>query len=91
MNNLHEALKTINNTKDQYPKNVVSKIIDNITEGVVITDENGKILMVNPAFEFVTGYNKNEVIGKSPSILQSGIHNKQFYKNMWATIDREGV
>lgn len=91
MNNLHEALKTIKNSNNHYPANVVSKIIDNITEGVVITDEKARILMVNPAFEFVTGYSKNEVIGKSPSILQSGIHNEQFYKEMWSTIDSEGA
>ncbi len=39
--------------------------------------------MVNPAFEFVTGYKREEVIGKTPAVLQSGVHELNFYLEMW--------
>jgi len=53
---------------------------------VVITDVEGIIIWVNKAFTMMTGYSKEEVIGKKPSILKSGKHDKSFYKNMWDTI-----
>ena len=57
----------------------------------MITDKNSKIMIVNPAFEFVTGYKKEEVIGKNPDILQSGIHEILFYKEMWKNINQNGI
>ena len=62
------------------------KIIENTNEGVAITDNKGLILSVNPAFEVVTGYANEEVIGKNPRILKSGIHKTSFYKHMWKDI-----
>lgn len=69
---------------------LAEKALDNTDEGVLITDIDGKIISVNPAFEIVTGYTENEVIGKTPSILQSGIHDKNFYKTMWEQIFTAG-
>jgi PAS domain S-box-containing protein len=60
--------------------------IDIAPSSVVITDVNGDILYVNPEFEKVTGYKKDEVIGKNPRILQSGKHTKEFYENMWGRL-----
>lgn len=53
---------------------------------VVITDINGNIEYVNEAFCKITGYNKEEVIGKNPRILKSGYHDKAFYEDLWGTI-----
>lgn len=53
---------------------------------IVITDENGDILFVNPEFERVTGYKKEEALGRNPRILQSGEHDHDFYKKMWITL-----
>ncbi|MEK7432482.1 MAG: response regulator [Cyanobacteriota bacterium] len=50
---------------------------------IVITDINANIIFVNPEFEKVTGYKREEVVGKNPRVLQSGKHDKDFYKNMW--------
>ncbi|MGB3212792.1 MAG: PAS domain S-box protein [Desulforhopalus sp.] len=55
-------------------------------EAIVITDQHGIIEFVNPAFEEITGYSKNEVIGENPRILQSGNHDVAFYKELWDTI-----
>lgn len=53
---------------------------------IEITDIDGKIIYVNPALERVTGYTKQELIGKNPNILNSGRQPKEFWKNMWETI-----
>jgi NNP family nitrate/nitrite transporter-like MFS transporter len=62
---------------------ISAKIIDYTDEGICITDSNGIIQKVNPAFTKITGYQEEEVIGKTPSVLQSGEHDQSFYKNMW--------
>ncbi len=59
-------------------------------EAIVITDKNGDILNVNQAFEKITGYSKEEVLGKNPSILKSGKHSSEFYEKMWRDIKEKG-
>lgn len=58
-------------------------------EGVMITDENNVIIRVNNAFTRLTGYPAEEVIGKNPSVLKSGRHSKEFYRDMWAALQRD--
>ncbi|NQU59096.1 MAG: PAS domain S-box protein, partial [Rhodospirillales bacterium] len=53
---------------------------------IVITDNNGKIEYVNPAFTGVSGYTFEEAIGNNPRMLNSGEHSKEFYENLWKTI-----
>lgn len=53
---------------------------------ILITDNNGAIEYVNPAFCQLTGYSSGEVLGKTPKILNSGHQNKIFYQKMWNTI-----
>ncbi len=54
--------------------------------GFIITDRDGKILWVNPAFTRLTGYSMQQVAGRKPSILKSGKQDLNFYKNLWDTI-----
>lgn len=55
--------------------------------GVVITDRDGCIEWVNPAFAVLTGYSPEEAIGKNPrELVRSGLHSESFYKRMWETI-----
>ena len=75
----------------QYPEHLIMKIFENVNEGIMITNKEKKIISVNPAFEFVTGYSREEVVGKDPSILQSGIHELSFYISMWKSIYDIGV
>ncbi len=56
--------------------------------GMLITDKNQKILRVNKAFTKITGYSIDEVVGKTPSILKSGIHNDKFYQNMYSSLGK---
>ncbi len=55
-------------------------------ECIVITDTKGDIQYVNPAFEKVTGYSREEVKGMNPRILKSGMHDPSFYLELWSTI-----
>jgi len=64
----------------------LSIAIEQAAEDIIITDTEGTIKYVNPAFEKITGYSRDEAIGKNPRILKSGFHNKAFYENLWNTI-----
>ncbi len=60
--------------------------VESTTDSIIITNRDGVIEYVNPAFEKITGYAKEEVIGKTPRILKSGKHDNGFYKELWSTI-----
>lgn len=60
--------------------------INQAGESVVITDADGIILYVNPAFEEISGFSKQEAIGQNPHILKSGTQDSDFYRKMWQTI-----
>ncbi len=60
--------------------------IENADEEIVVTDLEGTIQFVNPAFERITGYSKEEAIGQNPRILNSGKHTPEFYQELWGTI-----
>ena len=65
--------------------------IEQTSETVVITDSEGTIQYINPAFEKLTGYTADEAIGNNPSILKSEKHPTSFYENMWLTLKRGEV
>ncbi|MFA5903898.1 MAG: PAS domain S-box protein [Desulfobacula sp.] len=60
--------------------------IEQIAEGIVITDPGGTIEYVNPSFEKMTGYSSRELMGKNPRILKSGKQDESFYQSMWETL-----
>lgn len=59
-------------------------------EAIMITSKNSKILDVNNAFTVITGYSREEVLGKNPSILRSGKHTKEFYESIWKKVRTKG-
>ncbi|MBI1907429.1 MAG: EAL domain-containing protein [Rhodocyclales bacterium] len=65
-------------------------VFEHTREGVVITDAQCNIIAVNAAFSEITGYGEAEVIGRNPGMLKSGRHGKQFYQQMWASINQSG-
>lgn len=65
-------------------------VFESTHEGVLISDHNNAILFVNPAFTQITGYTLDEIAGKNPSIFQSGRHNKEFYTEMWRSLEQTG-
>ncbi|MBN1584248.1 MAG: PAS domain S-box protein [Anaerolineae bacterium] len=64
----------------------LASAIDAVHEIVFITDRNGDVQFVNPAFERVTGYTPEEVLGQNPRVLKSGRQGETFYAHMWQTI-----
>ncbi|WP_345980318.1 diguanylate cyclase [Sulfurimonas sp. HSL3-2] len=68
-----------------------SLVFEHTHEGIMITDADVKIIRVNSTFTEVTGYTFEEVAGKNPSFLQSGLLDKDFYKKMWSTINIKGT
>jgi len=59
-------------------------------EGIVITDAAANIVRVNQAFQDITGYNSEEVLGKNPRILKSDKHNPAFYTALWQRLLSSG-
>lgn len=60
--------------------------IEQAVESIVITNPDAVVEYVNPAYEKITGYSRAESIGKRISIVKSGIHDEDFYSNVWSTI-----
>jgi len=60
--------------------------IEQVGEAIVMTDAQGVIEFVNPAFERTTGYSREEAVGRNPRILKSGKQDELFYRSLWDTI-----
>lgn len=65
---------------------ILSKAVEQTADSIVITDKQGVMTYVNPAFEQITGYRRDEALGKTFQILKSGKHQPDEYKKLWATI-----
>ena len=64
----------------------LASAVDQSTESVMITDADALITYVNPAFERISGYTREEAIGKNPRFIQSGLQTPWFYDAMWAAL-----
>lgn len=69
---------------------LAASVFTNAREGITITDPKGTILEVNDMFTRITGYTREEVLGKNPRILKSGVQTEEFYSNMWRGLMKEG-
>lgn len=59
-------------------------------ESIMITDAHSNVVEINTAFTRDTGYGRDEILGKNPRILQSGLHNREFYQAVWQAIEASG-
>jgi PAS domain S-box-containing protein len=80
----HKVEKKLKENEETLKK--LSSALEQTADHVLITDKQGTIEYVNPAFERLTGYTKEEVIGQTPRILKSGKYTQEFYKKLWQTI-----
>jgi len=69
---------------------LAASVFENTTEGILITDVEGMIQFVNPAFTTITQYEAKEAIGENPRILSSGRHDREFYDSMWKAVLESG-
>jgi diguanylate cyclase (GGDEF)-like protein/PAS domain S-box-containing protein len=59
-------------------------------EGIMVCDGDNHIVEINPAFAAITGYSRNEVLGRNPKLLSSGRHSSGFYAEMWRALNETG-
>lgn len=69
---------------------LAASVFAHASEGIVVTDSSGAILDVNDTFARVTGYTREELLGRNPRILKSGLQNDEFYRKMWRSLLESG-
>lgn len=67
----------------------IAAVTFNTQYGILITDANHIIIKINQAFTDITGFTHADVVGKTPAVLQSGRQDKEFYAQMWASLERD--
>ncbi|KAA3607087.1 MAG: PAS domain S-box protein [Planctomycetota bacterium] len=84
-----QALGLLNKIADS--ENRFRTLVNQAAEAIVLTSPKGRILYVNPAWERLCGYSSQEAVGKYPNMLKSGLHDDQFYAELWKTITSGNV
>lgn len=74
----------------QAEQRLAASVFAQLSEGVLVTDAQRRIVMVNRAFTDITGYTETEALGQNPRMLSSGRQDKEFYTAMWESIDSTG-
>jgi diguanylate cyclase (GGDEF)-like protein/PAS domain S-box-containing protein len=69
---------------------LAASVFSHANECITITDAQGRIVDVNPAFCRVTGFSREDVVGRNPRLLASGRHDKEFYARMWQSLAETG-
>jgi len=84
--NIALRLEIIARKQEEDERKRLVTAITQAVESIVITDSDGLVQFVNPAFELTTGYSRQEVLGKNLRFLKSGEHDDAFYQEMWELI-----
>ncbi|MDD4914184.1 MAG: diguanylate cyclase [Methylococcales bacterium] len=69
-----------------HQQNMIASVFDHIHDGIVISDACNNIIDINEAFTRITGYEREDVLGKNPRLLKSGRQSDEFYKSMWHSL-----
>jgi diguanylate cyclase (GGDEF)-like protein/PAS domain S-box-containing protein len=75
---------------NEYSLRQAAAVFDATQDGVLVTDSEQHIVHVNPAFTRITGYSPEEIIGRRPSHLSSGRHDRAFYQGLWHALTARG-
>lgn len=76
--------------KSAYHLKLADRVFEATLDGVMVTDLNGVIERVNPAFTQLTGYSQAEAIGRTPKMLSSGKQDPAFYQTLWRELRENG-
>ncbi|WP_425803478.1 SpoIIE family protein phosphatase [Desulfitobacterium sp. Sab5] len=90
---IHRKLVNLTFKKDYCSDTLIEiagRVFEASQESICMTNPNGKITYVNPAFTRTTGYFPEDILGKNPRILQSGRHKVAFYRSMWKDLIEKG-
>ncbi|NTV70355.1 MAG: sensor domain-containing diguanylate cyclase [Azonexaceae bacterium] len=88
---VHWVLRNITFLREiEFDTQIATMVFKSAAEGVMITDPDGQILAVNPAFSHITGYSPEEAIGKNASFLRSGIQDEAFFAEFWRALRETG-
>ncbi len=68
------------------PQNIFFRCVEDSSEAIMISDSKGALVYVNPAWVRTYGFSSEEALGKTPSLLHSGLHSRTFYDAMWKRI-----
>ena len=80
----------LSSTGDVPSTRMAARVFEATSDAIFVTDPNGVILDVNPAFETVTGYTRDEVVGQTPRLMKSGVHDDEFFRRMWRALKTVG-
>jgi diguanylate cyclase (GGDEF)-like protein/PAS domain S-box-containing protein len=78
------------NRSAERERRISSEVLRSMAEAVAVFDRNFEFVSINPAFERITGYRENEIIGRSTGLLDSVQHDPRFYRHMRDELQREG-
>jgi diguanylate cyclase (GGDEF)-like protein/PAS domain S-box-containing protein len=85
-------IRDVTSVRDSERRLLQSSVVYAATsDGVLMTDSDGRIVAVNAAFSRITGYAEAEVLGRKPSLLNSHWHTKSFFTRMWRRLIKQGV
>ncbi|MDD3449177.1 MAG: EAL domain-containing protein [Gammaproteobacteria bacterium] len=68
-----------------------ARVFEHSADAIMVTDGEGRIVRVNEAFARITGYAPAEVLGRNPRLLQSGLHDEEFYAGLWGALREKGT
>ena len=85
----HYVALTIDRKRAETQLKLAATVFEQSQEGFMITDAKRRIMKVNPAFTAITGYSEQEALGNSAGMLSSGRHGREFYRNLWETIEAQ--
>ncbi|MGZ5001407.1 MAG: EAL domain-containing protein, partial [Methylomonas sp.] len=88
---MHGTIQDITERKQVEEKlQLAARVFTHAREGIMITDADGTIIDVNDTFIAITGYTREEVLGRNPRLLSSGLQNREFYTALWDDLIENG-